>query len=304
MTAFLSKLKSTPGMKNKPIEASSTKFTATFQYMSDLHLELGWQYTTFDFPVMAPYLILAGDIGCLLGYEDYLEFLSRQTARFELVFLVLGNHEFYGLEYKSAIALAKRLEKEPRLKGKMHLLHRKRFNISNGNIVILGCTMWSQVPENHMEAVRIRVKDFKRIHNWTVEKHNETHEEDLRWLKAEIDNLRSEASKEKGVEKIVVVVTHHAPSILKTSRPEQVANPWTSAFATDILESGAWYPVTHWIYGHTHYSTEFTKAAVKVVSNQRGYVFPGKDSEVNGKEEGLDHRFNPSKTIHAIIDAQ
>ena len=30
----------------------------------------------------------------------------------------------------------------------------------------------------------------------------------------------------------------------------------------------------YWIFGHTHFSTQFEKASTKVLANQRGYVFP------------------------------
>jgi hypothetical protein len=30
-----------------------------------------------------------------------------------------------------------------------------------------------------------------------------------------------------------------------------------------------------WIFGHTHFTTEFKDRDIRVVSNQRGYVLPG-----------------------------
>lgn len=47
-----------------------------FQVMSDLHLEVGQQYTSFRISPCAPYLILAGDIGRLSDYVAYRDFLS------------------------------------------------------------------------------------------------------------------------------------------------------------------------------------------------------------------------------------
>lgn len=76
-----------------------------FQYMSDLHLEVGQQYSTFDFPPTAPYLILAGDIGRLIDYDKLLLFLTKQTSRFDAVFYVLGNHEFYGTSRSKGLEL-------------------------------------------------------------------------------------------------------------------------------------------------------------------------------------------------------
>ncbi|KAJ0290129.1 hypothetical protein Brms1b_000148 [Colletotrichum noveboracense] len=48
----------------------------------------------------------------LADYEEYLAFIRRQTNRFEGVVLVLGNHEFHGLNHDSTIELARRLETE------------------------------------------------------------------------------------------------------------------------------------------------------------------------------------------------
>src|SRR5687768_9237430 len=83
------------------------------QILSDAHLEVGQQYTSYSFPVSAPLLLLAGDIGRLIDYEGYLSFLQAQVARYRKVFLVLGNHEFYNLDYESGVKEARRLAAEP-----------------------------------------------------------------------------------------------------------------------------------------------------------------------------------------------
>ena len=264
-----------------------TSAVSNFQILSDLHLEVGQQYSTFSFPTTAPNLILAGDIGLLSHYDAYLDFLHRQTARYERVFLVLGNHEFYGLDFATALTTARKLEKEPRLGGKLFFLHQTRIDLPEG-ITILGCTLWSHVPDETKGIVEKKVSDFRKIKNWTVDCHNDAHESDLTWLKAELDGI------DHG--RTVLIVTHHAPSVLETSRPEHLQNPWTSAFATDILSSEKiWGPVEHWVYGHTHYSAEFKKCGVCVVSNQRGYVIPGVI------RKGVDEEFDAGKTIQVPV---
>ncbi|KEY66936.1 hypothetical protein S7711_06885 [Stachybotrys chartarum IBT 7711] len=258
--------------------------TLPFQVLSDLHLEVGQQYSTFDFPITAPNLILAGDIGLLSNYEAYLTFLRKQTARYDRVCLVLGNHEFYGLDFTTALSTAKKLEKEPCLERKLSILQQTRIDLPDA-ITILGCTLWSHVPDEAKEIVGGKVNDFRRIENWTVDGHNDAHNSDLAWLRAELDQI--------GPGQSVVVVTHHAPSVLETSKPEHLESPWASAFATNILSGEmTWGPVKHWVYGHTHYSTEFEKRGIRLVSNQRGYVVPG---VVNRK--GVDEKFDLGKTI-------
>ena len=112
------------------------------QLLSDLHLEVGSQYSTFTFPASAPFLILAGDIDRMVDYEGYRSFLESQVSRYKKVFLVLGNHEFYGLGYQSTIDEARRLSQEPSLSAGLVLLHRARWDDPDSDLTILGCTAW------------------------------------------------------------------------------------------------------------------------------------------------------------------
>ena len=68
------------------------------QVLSDLHLELSasGDYSAFQVPVKAPVLLLAGDVGQIAQTDAYARFLLKQSERFEMIPLVLGNLEFYG----------------------------------------------------------------------------------------------------------------------------------------------------------------------------------------------------------------
>ena len=265
----------------------STVATLAFQVLSDLHLELGQQYSLFDFPATAPNLVLAGDIGLLSHYDAYLDFLQKQTARYDRVFLVLGNHEFYGLDFAAALSTARKLEKEPCLEGKLAFLQQNRVDLP-GAVTILGCTLWSRVPDEAKGIVSSKVNDFRKIQDWTVDCHNNAHTADVEWLRAELANMEPGRS--------VLVVTHHAPLVLGTSRPEHLKNPWTCAFATDVLSGETTLgSVKHWVYGHTHYSADFENRGIRVVSNQRGYVFPG------GVSKCVDVAFDAGKTIEVPV---
>lgn len=249
----------------------------TFQILSDLHLEVGQQYSSYEVPVSAPYLILAGDIGRLIDYNCYLDFLKKQIDRYEKVFLVLGNHEFYGLSFTAAISEAQRLAGEPALDGRLILLDRTRYDIPEcPNVTILGCTLWSKIPEEAREVVTSKVKDFQKITGWTVDNHNNAFGLDAAWLRQQVAAIGKEnESLPRGQSRSILMVTHHAPSVQETASPNQAGNAWSSAFATDLLAEETWNDVHTWVFGHTHYTTEFEKYGVKVVSNQRGYVLPG-----------------------------
>lgn len=283
MSRLLSKMRS---MARRP---------SRIQLLSDLHLEVGDQYAAYaGFPQTAPYLLLAGDVGRLADRDAYAGFLAAQARRYERVFLVLGNHEFWGMRHADGLDAARGLCAEPRLNGRVELLHRRRWDFDDGGgggegVSILGCTLWSRIPEESFAVVRSKVKDFARIEGWTPEEHVRQHEEDRAWLKSELEKMNGERERRR-----VLVATHHAPCVRGTSRPQHAENPWTAAFASEVLDGGGkWGRVRTWVFGHTHYCTDFRRYGVRVVANQRGYVLPGRE-EAGRKEEG---EFDPGFTI-------
>lgn len=274
-----------------PIRARSlsAQCRPAFQYMSDLHLEVGQQYQTFNFNVTAPNLILAGDIGRLIDYQGYTSFLQKQIARYERVFLVLGNHEFYGLSFEDGLARARLLEREPVLEGKVVLLQQDSFALDDDTIVV-GCCLWSFIPEDSAPATAAVVNDFKQIEGWTIEKHNSAHSEDLAWLRQEVQRCKTDAK--------ILVVTHHAPLIGKTASPQHKNSPVKSAFATDLLSNtraDSWSQVKYWVFGHTHWTTQFKVKGTRVVSNQRGYVFPGNNVRLRVEAQAPKHTFRANR---------
>lgn len=138
------------------------KSSTSFQVLSDLHLEINEQYLSFEIPVCAKNLILAGDVGRLVDYDNYRDFLRKQTDRFELVFLILGNHEFYHDTFAAGLQKTRQLEQEPSLNGRLILLHRGRYDIPGSRVTIFGCTLWSKVPDKAEDIVRSKIQDFKK----------------------------------------------------------------------------------------------------------------------------------------------
>lgn len=263
------------------------------QLLSDLHLEVGQQYASYaGFPQTAPYLLLAGDVGRLTDYQPYAGFLAAQAARYDRVFLVLGNHEFWGLRYEAGLDAAGRLCAEPALRGRVELLHRTRWDCPRTRLSILGCTLWSRIPKEAFAVVRDKVKDFRRIDGWTPEEHVRRHEEDVAWLGHEVRRLAAQGEERRQL----LVATHHAPSLEGTSRPQDAGNPWSVAFASDVLgQGGGWQAVGVWVYGHTHYCADFERYGVRVVANQRGYVLPGTDTARREVEEVWEGKTKPER---------
>lgn len=284
--------------------------TSKFQILSDLHLEVGDQYQSFHVPVQAPFLILAGDIGRLQDYDKYLSFIAKQCASFDAVYLVLGNHEFYGISRSDGLACAHRLENDEKTMGRLKVLHRRRLDIGP-SLCILGCTLQSHIRPENRTAVEQRVKDFQKILNWTVDLHNEEHQKDLDWLRTEINSISSGSEGHRNA-KHILVISHHAPFKIGSSHPNNENNPWADAFATDLI--GVHEEISRvewWVFGHTHYTTQRREDGINLVSNQRGYVLDGgRDRQNLGetRSQGTwhfvesffkrnEHHFDPRKCI-------
>lgn len=278
------------------IQSFFSQQSASFQVLSDLHLEINQQYQSYEIPPCADYLILAGDIGRLADYDSYREFLQKQTQQFKLVFLVLGNHEFYNGTYTRGMQRARQLEQEPSFDGRLVILNQRRYDVPDSCITILGCTLWSKIPHESKDVVQAKIKDFRKIKDWTVDHHNTCHDSDLAWLLEEIHSINQvdKTVKKRSQKRSILVVTHHAPSMERTSSPQHARSPWSSAFGTDILsqQSSSLDGIRVWVFGHTHYTTDFRERGVRVVSNQRGYALPWNDSK--DAKSGFDVR----KVIH------
>ncbi|QYS92856.1 Putative calcineurin-like phosphoesterase [Trichoderma simmonsii] len=262
------------------------------QILSDLHLEIGQQYTSYTFPVTAPFLLLSGDIGRLIDYDNYKAFLETQASRYKKVFLVLGNHEFYELDYGSGLSMAQRLSEEPSLKDSIVLLNKSRWDDPDSKLTVLGCTLWSAIPEEAATMIETKINDFKKIIGWTTQKHNQIHTEEAEWLRKEVAQLATQGQYNS---RQILIATHHAPCLEGTSKPADTNSPWTPAFATDLVTKGNWGNVTCWIFGHTHYSTDFQYNGIRLLANQRGYVFPME--KLKSKSKQNPHVFDPAMVI-------
>jgi hypothetical protein len=207
----------------------------------------------------------------------------------------LGNHEFYGLDYHSGLEKARRLVEEPSLADNVILLHKTRWDDSNSALTIIGCTLWSAIPEELSMLIESKINDFKKIDGWTAQKHSEIHAEEVAWLREQI----AQATEDQSPKRRLLVATHHAPCMEGTSRPGDSSNPWTPAFATNLLDQPGWDGIKIWAFGHTHYSTDLVRNGVRLVANQRGYVLPGDATQKleNKKPSRNSRDFDPGMFI-------
>ncbi|KAL5335339.1 acyl-CoA dehydrogenase/oxidase [Aspergillus crustosus] len=251
---------------------------AAFQILSDLHLEKPRAYDLFDIPSKAPYLALLGDIGAVKD-DGLFAFLEAQLQKFELVFFLLGNHEPFGSNWSAAKArlddfsetISRRRTQDQRL-GKLVFLDRTRYDISD-DVTVLGCTLYTRVPQSQTEIISYRLNDFYEIDGWTVEAHSEAHEADRQWLSDQVSQIAVSKPHQK-----IVIFSHHSPTIAsEASDPAHSNSPISSGFSTDLTGEPCWEKpqVRIWAFGHTHYNCDYTeqRTGKRVVANQRGYYF-------------------------------
>ena len=152
--------------------------------------------------------------------------------------------------------------------GEFILMDKTRVDL-NATTTILGCTLWSHIPSAASEDIGLRLNDFKRIREWTVETHNAAHVADANWLDQECTKIRTAEP-----DRLIVILTHHAPAMSGTSAPRYENQPINikTAFATDMSSRPCWGPpVKVWAFGHTHFCCDFVRKNIRILSNQRGY---------------------------------
>ena len=230
------------------------------QYASDLHLEVHPTKFRKLIKPCADILILAGDIGHPFR-RVFSEFLKWCSQKFEHVVFVPGNHEYHG----SSLSKARRkMQRICRDHGVL-FADRDILELPEYNLVILGATLWSNIPPSKSFEVSFTVDDYSCIEGFNVSTVNKLHRTDKNWLRQTISFFR-----ELNPEYRLCVVTHHAPTLRLPIPPKHRSSSNEScAHASDCsdLMDGVWL----WIYGHTHYNNTFRYGSTIVTSNQRGY---------------------------------
>ncbi|OHW95871.1 ser thr protein phosphatase [Colletotrichum incanum] len=159
---------------------------ASIQIVSDLHLSHR-HYDNYHIAPKAPYPALLGDIGCVKD-AGFISFLDRQLSEFRAVFHVLGNHEPYGSSWDDIrerlhtfqeTNQQRRREDASAALGEYVLMYQREYSMLDANITVLGCTLFSHIPNSKLTTVSNGLNDFRAIDDWTVEEHCKRHNEDL-----------------------------------------------------------------------------------------------------------------------------
>lgn len=267
---------------------------------SDLHLDINRlaknKLSDFNKPLydennINDILLLAGDTGEIESFrplEDWpisgVEFttryldLQRICKAYRHVFMVMGNHEYYGYNIRDGVSTFRNYLKEiPNLT----ILDNEAVTIDN-KVRIIGTTLWTNMrdsdPEVMYECQRamndyyvIRIEPDGRLISPadTVEFHNVA----KGFLEQEISKLDGTIP--------VVVMTHMAPIIAHANGNRYGGSSLIDyAYAcTDmedfILDNDQ--KVDMWFHGHTHEHKVTEVGATVVATKARGYRDPAFD---------------------------
>jgi len=220
----------------------------------------------------ADIIVLAGDIDT--GTRGA-EWAIKESQRLGKPFVyVLGNHEFYGYEFKSL----KEKIKNICVDTSVSCLDCGELVVDD--VRIIGATLWTDyraIESLPIEFVMLQIENvladhhkirFKSGENYKKFKAHHAltqHNIELNWLKKKL----SDRFKGK-----TVVVTHHGPHPV-CQHPAFSVNELSAAFHSDLSELIDQYSIKLWIYGHTHANLDRVISDTRILSNQAGY--PGEN---------------------------
>jgi Icc-related predicted phosphoesterase len=247
-------------------------------YCSDLHLDFG-SVGIIDNKNLTPafieadILILAGDIAEVENMfrksvsskynltEEIQLFFKLVSEKYKRVIWVLGNHEYYGLDYTKAKDLAKSMES---MYPNLHVLQNEYVVIDG--VAFYGSTLWTDLTNpNDSLLAKYSMSDYKHIrHNnrslnpsYTTAEHQYT-----------IKNLQDFRNVFPGHKR--VVITHHTPS-LKSVAPQYKGNSLNCCFANNLDELVEYVDPVIWVHGHTHTGFNYSIGNTTVLCTPRGY---------------------------------
>lgn len=260
------------------------------QYVSDLHWEFYDTKNTGEIEPSqmitpsAPYLVLAGDIGIpeLKSYSRFLEWCSKRWTK---IFLVAGNHEYYNTRcpVKTDIRTKRELLKKICAAfPTVVFLDCTSVVVPEENLRILGCTLWSDIPDCLREKVLTTMNDSRQIQKekdvpFSPGAISEQHQREKQWLNEEIH--KCELTNER-----CLVITHYLPSYSLIAEKYQghFLNACFASECEDLMRP----PVVAWICGHSHTGMNLNLHGVQCVMNPYGY--PHEEVETRNKAAVLE----------------
>lgn len=259
--------------------------------VSDLHFEIN------DYPNLkakdfgGDVLIISGDLTCARffnprrndsearSHRKFIKKFNKEIAsKYDKCFYVVGNHEHYRYIFDQTIPSLREGLKDTNIT----LLDNE--SVEYQDVLFYGTTLWTSYDNGNaveMNVIQQMMNDYAVIFQKDptelsyVERRSgntatidpqfifDVHRDQLAKLETFLaDNRRRR----------VVVITHHAPTLLAQNVGRYGTN-LTHAYCSDLHYLMAKYAnIELWTYGHTHDSMDMKIENTRVVSNQLGYV--------------------------------
>lgn len=248
---------------------------------SDLHLEIDPAFPWLNIPD-ADICICAGDV-LEGGVRPSIEWMAKNIVPHMPVVFVAGNHEYHHASIDESISSGyAALEKYD---GFYFL---EGDSVVFGKFMFVGATLWTDflllghVPSalaaakerlNDFRCIKLRKTPFKRFSPREAMHLHYQSRLDLELTMAEAGDLN------------VIVVTHHAPSLMSVPR-HLLKDSLTPSFASSLESKILEYEPLLWVHGHVHRPSAYYIGKTRIACNPLGY--PGEPSR---------NFFNPNLVI-------
>ena len=222
----------------------------SFDLVSDLHTEFAvWN---LDFKPTSRILVIAGDYSTANKHDTLADDLLKLP--YEHVIFVLGNHDFYGVDYHTTYS---RWLLWPHDHPKLHILLNQSVLVDG--IVFVGSTLWSDTSKDGCGGYLVKhaLSDYKEIRSFKVDTVQKAHACAVQYW----DNVLTETQQP------VVVVTHHLPSFSCVDT-KYADCKYNAGFATNLdylLQKHA-DKILIWVHGHTHTALDKKIKGFRVVN--------------------------------------
>lgn len=247
-------------------------------YISDLHCEFGVKDLVLP---GGDVLLLAGDIVAVAHYLNpgnhfqrhhkvganhcFQTLMENEFSKYEKVFMVMGNHEYYGGDTANTIDMLKAATSQYPF-----------FKILDNDVVFLtpewslfGTTLWTDykgADQKIMDIAQMGMND-----HWSIRNNGRV----FTPLAALNRNDEARAHiKQLGNSTNWIVMSHHSPSMRSShAKWGGDANRINYAFHNtgldDLIKQSK--HIKYWIHGHTHDTCRYKLGKCQVLCNPKGY---------------------------------
>jgi hypothetical protein len=229
-----------------------------FDLVSDLHFEKAdiSNYETV-LPMKNNNLNVAGDVSNGEEWEIIVGFFAVACAKYDSVWYVMGNHEYYNTSRINMNHFEDRIEKLKKIHKNLFFLNNTYQYLKEYDLVIYGGVLWSEANINNFPNNFHLYMDGKNI---SFAQWNKLHYECLVKMEEAYHYAESKNAK-------MMVITHFAPVVKEALDPKYYGHYKNILYTTDL--SKYFNPrIVSWVFGHTGYNCDIIKNGTRIVSNQ------------------------------------